>query len=115
LKKGPTLIDSGSSLQSRDKRKIPRIPVGVSILVPHLQLKLICHNLSHEGCFFKTSDLGPIGTTFSLLIDPPEIGMIIAEGRITHKGEDGKGSGIEFISIEPEDKLKLAYFLEIFQ
>jgi hypothetical protein len=89
--------------------------VGVSILIPRLQLKLICHNLSQEGCFFKTADLGPVGTTLSLLVDPPEIGLILVEGRITHKGEDGKGAGIEFVSIEPEDRLKLAYFLDIFQ
>ncbi|MBA4392310.1 MAG: hypothetical protein C0407_02040 [Desulfobacca sp.] len=89
--------------------------MGVSILVPHLQLKQICHNLSKEGCFFMTSDLGSVGKTFSLIIDPPEIGLIVVEGRISHKGEDGKGSGVEFVSIEPEDQIKLAYFLEIFE
>jgi hypothetical protein len=109
------LTDSKVPLQDQDHRKGPRIPMGVSILVPYLQLRLICNNLSKDGCFIKTVDLGPIGKTFSLFIDPPEIGMIAVEGRITHKGEDGKGSGIKFISIDEEDKLKLAYFLEIFQ
>jgi hypothetical protein len=98
-----------------DKRRIPRIPMGVTILIPHLQLKLLCHNLSNEGCFFKETDLGPMGETFFLFLDPPEIGIIIVEGRIAHKGEDGKGTGIEFISIDPPEKIRLAYFLEIFQ
>lgn len=89
--------------------------MGVSILIPHLQLRLICQNLSRDGCFLQTSDLGPVGKTFLILIDPPEIGMIIVEARIIHKGTDGKGSGIQFMAIDPKDEIKLAYFLEIFQ
>ncbi len=109
------MIASDSHLMDEDKRKIPRLPMGVSILVPHLQLKLICHNLSPEGCFFEASDLGPVGKTFPLLIDPPEIGMIVVEGRVIHKGVDGRGSGIQFIVIDPQEEIKLTYFLEIFQ
>lgn len=108
------MTDSDLNLEGWDKRKTPRLPLGVSILVPHLQLKLICHNLSPEGCFFETSDLGPIGKTFSLLIDPPEIGMIVVEALVIHKGVDGKGSGIQFIAIDPQEEIKLTYFLEIF-
>jgi hypothetical protein len=107
--------DFDPKLLDQDKRKIPRVPMGVSILIPHLQLKLICHNLSREGCFLQTSDLGPIGKTFSILIDPPEIGMIVVEAQVIHKGKDGKGSGIQFIAMDPKENLKLSYFLEIFQ
>lgn len=109
------MINSDSHLKDGDKRKISRLPMGVSILVPHLQLKMICHNLSNEGCFFQSSDLGPVGKTFPLLIDPPEVGMIIVEARVIHKGTDGKGSGIQFIFTDPKEKIKLNYFLEIFQ
>jgi hypothetical protein len=89
--------------------------MGVTILIPHLQKKIICHNLSKTGCFLPISDLGFIGETLSLIIDPPEIGLIPVEARIVHQGEDGSGTGIEFLSIDPEDKVKLAYFLEIFE
>jgi hypothetical protein len=109
------LIDSVLEARHQDQRKFPRIPLGLSILVPRLQQRLICQNFSHGGCFFQTSDLGSVGETFSLFLDPPEIGIIIVEGRIAHKGDDGQGSGIEFVSIDDEDKFKLAYFLEIFQ
>ena len=101
--------------RSLEKRRIPRIPMGVTILIPHLQRKLLCHNLSSEGCFFKTADLGQVGETFTLFLDPPEIGIIIVDSRITHKGLDGKGTGIIFNSIEPQDKLKLSFFLELFR
>jgi PilZ domain. len=89
--------------------------MGVSILIPHLQKKLICHNLSKTGCFFPDFDLGAVGGTLSLLIDPPEIGLIAVEARIIHKGENGKGSGLEFISMNPEDETRLLFFLDIFQ
>jgi hypothetical protein len=88
--------------------------MGVSIFIPHLQTKLICHNLSLTGCFFPSSDLGPVGESFFLLIDPPDTGIISVEARIVHKGEDGKGSGFQFISLNSEDEKKLSSFLEIF-
>ena len=64
---------------------------------------------------FPASDLGTVGETISLLIDPPEIGIISVEARIVHKGEDGKGSGFQFSSLEPEDERKLSFFLDIFK
>jgi hypothetical protein len=89
--------------------------MGVSILFPHLQKKLICNNLSKIGCFFPDSDLGPVGETIPLLIDPPEIGLIPLEARIIHKGKDGKGTGLQFMAIDPEMEVKLSSFLEIFE
>ncbi|MBI5605001.1 MAG: PilZ domain-containing protein [Deltaproteobacteria bacterium] len=109
------MIEANSNQQDRDRRKSPRIPMGVSILIPHLKLKLLCHNLSPKGCFFQVADLGSVGQTFSILIDLPEIGMIQIEVRVAHKGNDGKGSGLQFISMAPKDEIKLAYFLEIFE
>ena len=107
--------NSDSYTQHVDRRRAPRIPMGVSILIPHLQKKVICHNLSKTGCFFPDLDLGAVGETFSLQIDPPEIGLLPVEARIVHKGEDGKGCGIEFISMDPEDETKFLFFLDIFQ
>jgi hypothetical protein len=89
--------------------------MGIMIFIPHLQKKLICHNLSMTGCFFPDTDLGPVGKTFFLLIDPPKIGSITVEARIVHKGEDGKGSGFHFIFMDPGDEQKLSFFLDIFK
>jgi hypothetical protein len=89
--------------------------MGVSILIPHLQTRIICHNVSKTGCFFPTADLGPVGETFLLVIDPPEIGLISVEARIVHKGENGKGSGFQFLTMDPGDMQKLSSFLDIFQ
>lgn len=99
----------------QDRRKCLRIPMGILIHIPHLKLKLLCHDLSTKGCFFQKTDLGPVGQTFSILIDPPEIGMIPVEARVAHKGDDGKGSGVQFMSMAPKDGIKLADFLEIFE
>ncbi|OGP51385.1 MAG: hypothetical protein A2Y79_04250 [Deltaproteobacteria bacterium RBG_13_43_22] len=89
--------------------------MGVSILIPHLQKKLICHNLSNTGCFFPASDLGPVGKILSILIDPPEIGLIPVETIIVHKGKDGKGTGLQFIAMDSENEVKLSDFLKIFE
>ena len=89
--------------------------MGVSIHIPHLNQRLLCHNLSKDGCFFAADDLGPVGQTFSILIDPPEIGIIPVEARVAHKGEDGKGSGLQFISMDPKMEIRLDFFLDIFK
>jgi PilZ domain len=102
-------------VKTKERRKIPRIPMGVSILIPHLQKKVICHDLSKEGCFFKALDLGLVGNAFSVIIDLPEIGMIPVDVRIIHKGEEGQDSGLKFTAIDPGDAEKLDFFLEIFQ
>ncbi len=108
------MTDFDSQAQDQDRRKSLRIPMGISILIPHLQKKLLCHELSQEGCFFRESDMGPVGQTFSIIIDLPEMGLIPVEARMTHKGEDGTGSGLHFTVIEPAEAAKLAYFLDIF-
>jgi hypothetical protein len=110
-----SLNSSDSKLPGQDRRRFSRIPMGVSILFPHLQKKLICHNLSKTGCFFPDSDLGPVGETISLMIDPPEIGLIPVEARIVHKGKDGMGSGLQFMALDPEMEVKLSDFLDIFE
>jgi hypothetical protein len=56
-----------------------------------------------------------VGQTLSLVIDPPDIGLISVKARIVHKGEDGKGSGFQFISMDPGDGIKLSIFLDIFK
>jgi hypothetical protein len=101
--------------EEQDRRKTPRIPMGVSVVIPHLQKRLICHNLSRSGCFFNNADLGPVGGNISLLIDLPELGPIPVEARIVHKGEDGQGTGFQFISLDPQMEIRLAYFLDIFE
>jgi hypothetical protein len=65
--------------------------------------------------FFPGADLGSVGQRFSIFIDLPEMGMVLVEVRVAHKGEDGKGTGLHFEVIDEEDTKKLDYFLDIFQ
>jgi len=51
----------------------------------------------------------------SILIDPPEIGLIPVETIIVHKGKDGKGTGLQFIAMDSENEVKLSDFLKIFE
>jgi hypothetical protein len=97
-----------------ERRKFPRIPMGVSILIPHFQIKTLCHDLSKDGCYFQDLDLGAIGETLAIIIDLPDIGMIPIETEIAHKGE-GRSTGLHFITMDPTDAEKLDFFVSIFQ
>lgn len=109
------MIEATSNSPDQDRRKTRRIPMGIIIHIPHLKLKLLCHDLSSKGCFLEKVDLGSVGQTCSILIDPPEIGLIPVEARVAHKGKDGMGSGLQFISMTPKDEVRLGYFLKIFE
>lgn len=96
----------------RERRKNPRIPLGVKIIAPHLRKTVLSQNLSKTGCFLPVNDWGVPGETLPLLMDLPEIGVIPFQSHIVHK--EGGGTGIEFISISPEDMKKYHEFLELF-
>jgi hypothetical protein len=113
FKKGEAVMIPAS--EAGNRRKSPRIAMGVSILIPHLQTKILCHDLSREGCFFQGADLGEVGQTFSIILDLPETGLLPVEAQVAHKGEDGKSTGLQFIAIDPLDAEKLSYFVDIFQ
>jgi hypothetical protein len=99
----------------RERRKFPRIPMGVSIYIPHLHERALCHDLSKEGCFFQELDLGQVGETLSVVIDLPDFGLIPIEAEVAHKGETGKSTGLHFAEMDPADTEKLSFFVDLFQ
>jgi hypothetical protein len=99
----------------RDRRKFPRITMGVSIFIPHLHERALCHDLSKEGCFFQELDLGRVGQTLSIIIDLPDFGLIPIEAEVAHKGEAGTSTGLHFTDMDPADIEKLSFFVDLFQ
>jgi hypothetical protein len=97
-----------------EQRKFPRIALGVPILIPHLQKSCLCLNLSVSGCFLPETNLGSVGTKIPLLVDLPGMGKINVDGVIVHTGREEEGTGVDFEAIDPQGKVYLKQFLEIF-
>jgi hypothetical protein len=108
-------MESEVKPSGRERRKFPRIPMGVSIIIPRLHERTLCHDLSKEGCFFQDLDLGSVGEALSIIIDLPDFGLIPIEAEVAHKGETGKGTGLHFTDMDPADAEKLSFFVELFQ
>jgi hypothetical protein len=99
-----------------EKRNSRRQPVGIAVLIPPGDKKIMTRNLSQEGCFIPGVDLGPVGSTVAIQIDIPGFGILPLEGKVVHKGreKDGTGTGMEFINMTPEAIDWLDKFLSIF-
>ena len=68
-------------------------------------------NVSDMGLCFRSERVFPVGTQLHLVFGrPPELPPVIAEG-IVRWSEGGKGVGVEFTSISPEDHLALLRFV----
>jgi PilZ domain len=97
-----------------EKRGNPRIQVGLAVLIPPEDQKVMSENLSLKGCFLPQVDLGLPGNRVTIKIGLPGFGFFSVEARIAHKGQNNQGSGLEFVSLEPEAEKHLSDFLSIF-
>lgn len=97
-----------------DKRSTRRETLGLLVLIAPGDRKIMTQNLSQEGCFLPDVDLGPVGTALDIKIDIPGFGIMPLQAKVIHKGKQGEGTGIEFISLTPEAITCLGQFLTIF-
>ena len=97
-----------------DRRNSRRESLGLPVIIPPGERKIMTRNLSQEGCFIPQVDLGPVGATVALNIDIPGFGLLPIQARIIHKGKGEEGTGIEFVSLTPEAVVRLGHFLSIF-
>jgi PilZ domain-containing protein len=69
-------------------------------------------NLSSEGLCLSPTILFPVGTRLHLVLgQPPELPTLSAEG-IVRWSEGGKGVGVEFTSIRPQDREAILRFVK---
>lgn len=68
-------------------------------------------NVSHTGVRLRSEKVFPVGTPLHLVFGrPPELPPLIAEG-IVRWSEGGKGVGVEFTSMSPDDHQSLLRFV----
>jgi hypothetical protein len=97
-----------------EKRINPRIQVGLAVLIPPGDQKVMSENFSLNGCFLPQVDLGSPGTRVTVKIDLPGFGFFSLGARIAHKGQNNQGAGLEFVFLNPEAEKHLSEFLNIF-
>ena len=97
-----------------EKRGNPRIQLGLAVLIPPEDQKVMSENFSLNGCFLPQVDLGPSGNRVTIKIDLPGFGFSVLEARIAHKGQNNQGTGLEFVFLDPEAEKNLTDFLNIF-
>jgi hypothetical protein len=96
----------------KERRRSPRLRVGVPFASPPLRKTVLSVNLAKTGCFLPVKDWGEPGETLTLFMDLPDIGAVPVRSRIVHR--EGGGTGIEFVSLSPEDMKKYYEFLDLF-
>ncbi len=97
-----------------EKRDNPRVQLGLVVLIPPGDQKVMSENFSLKGCFLSQVDLGPPGNQVIIKIDLPGYGFLVLEARIAHKGQNNQGTGLEFVSLTSEAEKNLSDFLNIF-
>jgi hypothetical protein len=97
-----------------EKRSNRRVQVGLAVLIPPGDQKVMSENFSLKGCFLPQVDLGPPGNRVIIKIDLPGFGFFVLEARIAHRGQNNQGTGLEFVSLDREAEKHLSDFLSIF-
>jgi hypothetical protein len=96
-----------------ERREAPRFIASLNVLVLEGEAHYVveAENVSDMGLCFRSERVFPVGTQLHLVFGrPPELPPVIAEG-IVRWSEGGKGVGVEFTSISPEDHLALLRFV----
>ena len=98
-----------------EKRRVPRFRVSMALTAivskggAHYSLET--ENLSDTGLCLGSRRLFPVGTQLHLVFgQPPHLSRVSAEG-IVRWSEAGKGVGVEFTAISPEDRQAVLKFL----
>jgi hypothetical protein len=98
-----------------ERRRPPPIAASLTVVLSkgdaQAHYVVETENVSEGGLCLRSKEAFPVGTRHHLLFGrPPELPRISAEG-IVRWSEVGKGVGVEFISISPDDHQALARFV----
>ncbi len=68
-------------------------------------------NVSETGLCIRSAEAFPVGTQLHLVFgQPPDLPRLSTEG-IVRWSEDGKGAGVELISLRPQDQRALERYI----
>jgi hypothetical protein len=96
-----------------ERRRAPRLIASLTVLLSEGEARYVVEteNVSVSGLCLRSEKVFPVGTPLHLVFGrPPELPPLIAEG-IVRWSEGGKGVGVDFTSISPDDHLALLRFV----
>jgi hypothetical protein len=99
----------------KERRQVPRFIASLTLTVVlskgEAHYIMETENVSDRGLCFRSERVFPVGTELHLVFGrPPQLARLAAEG-IVRWSEAGKGFGVEFTSMNPDDRLALLKFL----
>jgi len=96
-----------------ERRRAPRFIASMTVLLSEREANYVVEteNVSHTGVRLRSEKVFPVGAPLHLVFGrPPELPPVIAEG-IVRWSEGGKGVGVEFTSMSPDDHQALLRFM----
>jgi c-di-GMP-binding flagellar brake protein YcgR len=96
-----------------ERKRAPRIIASLTVVLSKGDAPYVMEtkNVSETGLCLRSKGVFPVGTQHHLVFGrPPELPRISAEG-IVRWSEGGKGVGVEFTSISPDDRQALLRFV----
>ena len=101
-------------MATNEKRKpAPRVSVALTVVLSKGDAHYVVEtkNVSETGLCLRSKEAFPVGTHHHLVFgQPPELPRLSAEG-IVRWSEAGKGVGVEFTSMSPDDRKALLRFV----
>jgi Tfp pilus assembly protein PilZ len=99
-----------------ERRRVPRFIASLTLTVVlskgEAHYVMETENVSDMGLFLRSKEVFPVGTQLHLVFGrPPELPRLSVEG-IVKWSEGGRGVGVEFTSISPDDHQALLRFLK---
>ena len=95
------------------KKPAPRVDATLTVVLSIGEAHYVVEtkNVSETGLCLRSKDAFPVGTEQHLVFgEPPELPRLSAEG-IVRWSENGKGVGVEFTSMSPDDRHALLMFV----
>ena len=96
-----------------ERRGAPRFIASLTVVLSKGGAHYVVEteNISETGLCLRSEEVFPVGTQHRLLFArPPELPPLSAEG-IVRWSEGGKGVGVEFTSMSPDDRQALLRFV----
>jgi hypothetical protein len=96
-----------------ERKRAPRLIASLTVALSQggTFYVLDTENVSCGGLCLRPRKVFPVGTQLHLVFGrPPELPQVSAEG-IVRWSEGGKGVGVEFTSISPDDRLALMRYV----
>lgn len=77
----------------------------------------ICRQVSRGGAFITSEALCPVGQRIRVTVELPALGSIHANAEVTyhHDHPDGRGMGVVFTELTPDEQAQLDRFISLFR